>query len=241
MSNVRKRRSKFIKTSTNGNSSRSERPEPLRSPDAAWYRGMTEIPLSKFIKVAVDFDLHQLIIYGNPSEVDLTSAWGVIYQEFLDGMQDGKSQRKVKLMNEVDRLDYDYRVVQLCVQRLGLGPSQWAIEQLKRRVRVAGDFNPEDQAQYFQQLVVVMNQALSMKQRLIERQAELKIIYQREAGGGALTYQHFDSLIARVCLFAKFQINRNETKVSEFVEYYKEMKRQEQALRDQLETHKARR
>jgi hypothetical protein len=199
------------------------------------------MPLSRFIKAAVHLDISQLIIEGNPAAEDLLSAWGVIYQEFIDGMQDKKGELRVKLMNEVDRLEYDYRVIQMCVQRLSFGPSAWAVEQLRRRVRVVGDFNPEDQAQYYQHLLVVMNQALSLKHKLAERQAELKIVYQREGAGEALTIQHFDHLITRVSLFAKFQINRQKTPVSEFIELYKEMKRQENALRQQLETSKAKR
>lgn len=199
------------------------------------------MPLSKFIKTAVFLDLKQLIIAGKPSDEDLIAAWGVIYQEFLDGMQDKKAQHRVKLKSEIDKLEYDYRVIQMCIQRLSIGPSQWAVEQLRRRVRVPGDFNPEDQAQYFQQLVVVLNQALSLKHRLAERQAEMKIVYQQSGAGERLTIQHFDHLITRVSLFAKFQINRQKTTVSEFMELYREMKAQEQALRDQLETSKARR
>lgn len=206
-----------------------------------WYRGTSEMPLSRFIKAAVNLDLRLLIISGTPDEADLVVAWGVIWQEFLDGMQDKKAQYKVKLMNEIDKLEYDYRVIQMCVQRLSFGQAQWAVEQLKRRVRVSGDFNPEDQATYFQQLLVVMNQALSLKHRLAERQAELNIVYKKEGAGSPLTFQQFDTLIARVALFAKFQINRQKTMVSEFMEYYKEMKSQEAALQKQLDTSNARR
>jgi hypothetical protein len=218
-----------------------QRRAPQASRAARWYRGTSELPLSKFIKIAVDLDLKHLIIWGTPSEEDLLNAWAVIYQEFLDGMQGKKSNYKVKLKSEIDKLGYDYRMIQLCVQRLSLGPSEWAVDQLRRRVRVSGEFNPEDQAGYFKQLVVVMNQALSMKHRLSERQAELNIIYSREGGGSQPTMQHFDHLVARVSLFAKFQINRQKTMTSEFIELYKEMKGHEEALRDQLETHKARR
>lgn len=197
--------------------------------------------MSKFIKAAVYLDLSQLVISGHPSSEELSLAWATIYQEFIDGMQDKRSQFRVRLVNEIDKLSYDYRVIQLCVQRLSIGPCDWAIEQLRRRVRVAGEFNPEDQAHYFHQLLIVMNHSLSLKHRLTERQAELKIIYNREGAGAALTIQHFDSLIATVSLFAKFQINRQKTTVSEFMELYKEMKRQEAAVREQLQTQKVRR
>lgn len=199
------------------------------------------MPLSRFIKAAVSLDLRLLIISGKPDDADLLAAWGTIWQEFLDGMQDKKAQHKVKLMNEVDKLEFDYRVIQMCVQRLSFGPAQWAVEQLRRRVRVSGDFNPEDQATYFQQLLIVMNQALSLKHRLTERQAELNIVYKKEGAGSPLTFQQFDTLITRVALFAKFQINRQKTTVSEFMEYYKEMKSQEAALQKQLNTSNARR
>lgn len=241
MSKTKKRQSKYLRISTSGPSSNYRPPAPPASPAARWYRGTSDLPLSKFIKVAVDLDLKQLIIWGTPSEDNLLQAWAVIYQEFLDGMQDKKSHYKVRLMSEIDKLDYDYRAVQLCVQRLSIGPSQWAVEQLRRRVRVSGDFNPEDQAGYFQQLLIVMNQAISMKHRLVEKQAELKIIYAREGGGSQPTTQHFDHLIARVSLFAKFQINRPQTMTSEFIELYKAMRQHEQALQEQLETSKARR
>lgn len=199
------------------------------------------MPLSRFIKAAVTHDLRLLVISGKPADEDLVIAWSTIWQEFLDGMQDKKGQYKVKLMNEVDKLGYDYRVIQMCVQRLSFGPAPWAVEQLRRRVRVCGDFNPEDQAQYFQQLLVVMNQSQSMKHRLTEKQAELDIVYKKEGAGGPLTFQQFDTLLARVSLFAKFQINRRETMTSEFIELYKEMKSQEAALQQQLATSNARR
>lgn len=225
----------------NGPSLNLQHQEPAPSPVAQWYCGTSEMPLSKFIKAAVKLDLKLLVISGTPDEADLLTAWSTIWQEFLDGMQGKKAQHKVRLMNDIDKLEYDYRVVQLCVQRLSMGPCQWAVDQLRRRVRVSGDFNTEDRAQYFQQLIVITNQAQSLKHRLSERQAELNVVYKREGAGVALTTQQFDHLIARVSLFAKFQINRQKTMVSEFIELYKEMKGQEDALKEQFENSKARR
>lgn len=199
------------------------------------------MPLWNFIKAASKGDLTQLIISGLPAQADLLSAWGVIYQEFLDGMQDKKAQHKVKLKNEIDKLEYDYRMIQLCVQRLSFGPSEWAVEQLRVRVRVSGDFNPEDQAQYFKNLLIVMNQAQTLKHRLIERRAEMDIVYKKAGAKGQSQENQFDHLIARVCLFCKFQINRKEMMTSEFIELYNEMKAQEDAMQRQLETSKARR
>lgn len=241
MSRKQKKPLKFTKSSISGRSSSLPPLEPLRSPAVAWYRGTSEIPLSKFIKVATKGDLRELIIYGEPPEAELLTAWGVIYQEFLDGMQDKKTAHKVKLKSEIDKLEYDYRLIQLCIQRLSFGPDQWAIEQLRRRVRVSGEFNPEDQAEYFQQLLIVMNHAVSLKHRIIERSAEMDIVYRKAGAAGQQQENQFDQLIARVCLFCKFQINRKETMTSEFIELFKEMKAQEDALQRQLETSKARR
>lgn len=241
MSRKQKRASKFTKISTSGHSLSSLPLAPPLSQVAQWYRGTSEMPLSRFIKAAVNLDLNQLVISGTPSVEELASAWSNIYQEFIDGMQDKKADYRVRLLNDIDKLEYNYRVIQMCVQRLSFGPSDWAIAQLRRRVRVSGEFNPEDQAQYYQNLLIVMNQALSLKHQLAERQAELKIVYQRAGSGGQLSYEQFDHLVTRVCLFAKFQINRKETMVSEFISLYKEMKATEDALRQQLETSKARR
>jgi hypothetical protein len=210
------------------------------SPAAQWYRGTSELPLSKFIKVAVSSDLKYLIVSGQPSSDDLLNTWNIIYQEFVDGMQDKKAFARVRLMNEVDKLQYDYRVIQLAAQRLSFGPSDWALEQLRRRVRVTGNFNPEDQAQYYKDLLVVMNQAQSLKHRLAEKQAEIKIVYQKGDQPGRPTAQQFDHLIAQVSLFSKFHINRRQTMTSEFIEYYRGMKRQEEAMQAQLANHKAR-
>lgn len=199
------------------------------------------MPLSKFIKTAVTLDIKHLIIWGTPAEPDLLVAWSNIWQEFLDGMQDKKGEQRVRLKSEIDKLDYDYRVIQLCIQRLSIGPSEWAIEQLRRRVRVPGDLNPDDPAGYFKSLIAVMNQALSLKHRQKERQAEMDIVYQRDGAGEKITYSHFDTLVTRVSLFAKFQIDRRKTMTSEFTELYRQMKRQEDALKQQLEMSKSRR
>lgn len=233
--------SKFTKISMSGHSLNSLPQALPASPAAQWYRGTSEMPLSKFIKAAVNLDLAQLIVSGTPAAEDLASAWGVIYQEFVDGMQDKKADHRVRLMNDIDKLEYSYRVVQMCAQRLSFGPSDWAIAQLRRRVRVSGQFNPEDAAQYYQDVLVVMNQAQNLKHQLAERQSELKIVYEKEGSAGQATDQQFDHLITRVCLFAKFQINRKETMVSEFIELYRQMRSKEDALRRQLETSKARR
>lgn len=241
MSRKPKRQSKSTKISTNGRSLSSRPLEPHPSPVAQWYRGTNELPLSTFIKIWTNGDLKPLIISGEPSSDDLLTAWSNIYQQFLDGMQDKKAFYKVKLRNEIDKLDFDYRIIQAAIQRLSFGPSEWATEQLRRRVRVAGQFNPEDQATYYQELIVVLNHAQSLKHRRSEREAELNIIYGRQGSTSAPSDGQFDSLVAKVCMFVKFQINRKETMTSEFMEYYKEMKRQEEALEKQLQTSKSRR
>lgn len=252
MSNERKKRSKYTKTSTNGPSWNFRPRVSPPSPVARWYTGPSEIPLCRFFKAALTADLRQLVIAGNPSEETLLAAWGLIWTHFLDGMQTENSRYAVRLKSEVDKLNYDYRMIQLAIQRLSLAPDiaevlgkelsiDWALQQLRRRVRVVGQFDLKNAEQYYQDLIVVLNQALSLRHRQQEKQAELDRLRQQMGATGEITEQQFDDMVSRLSLFAKFQIDRRKTTLSEFMSLWSSMMRHEEHLKKEVLKTQARR
>lgn len=224
-----------------GRSYRSPNPAHSTPPVGLWYRGVRDLPLYKFIKIACEGNLLELVISGKPSLSDLLSTWNTIFEEFIDGMQDKKGQDRVKMMTELDKLKCDYQFIQLAVKRLEFGPADWVIDLLRSRIRVTGEFNPEDQAGYFRDLQVVLNRSNRMQQQIAEMEAHLKITENKTEKSTPPNYKQFDTIIAQVSVFSKFHINRLTVMTGEFIEYYKIMRTQETAVQAQMESTKTKR
>lgn len=192
------------------------------------------------------------MITGNPSDEVLLAAWETIWTHFLDGLQTKGGEHIVRLKSEVDRLEYDYRMIQLAVQRLSIAPDisealgktlsiDWALEQLRRRVRVIGQFDLSAPDQYYRDLLVVMNQSISLRHKHMEKKAELERLRQQVGATGEITEAQFDDMVTRVSLFAKYQIDRRRTTLSEFTSLWGSMNRHEEHLKKEMLKTQARR
>jgi hypothetical protein len=198
---------------------------------AKWYQSVEDMPLDRFIRALCNMDLKELIIEGEPTNEQLLLSWSAIYEQFLDGMQDESGQRKMKLVGEINRLEFDHELIMLCVQRLQIAYSPWIIETLRRHIRVTGTFNPEDTEQYMRDLQAIRTRAANMQVKIDEKRGELAILTPKGSGP---TRMQFDRLIAQVSIFSKFHINRRAVMTSEFIELYKIMLEHENALKTQL-------
>lgn len=212
--------------------------KPAFSTGGKWFSSISELLLSRFINCLVDGDLSQLIIEGNPAIQSLALAWKIIYEEFSEGMADREGLHRIKLQAKINRAEFDYDLIQLCVKRLSLAYSPHILETLKQHIRVTGEFNPEDQNAYFNDLQVILTRSRTMLQKIDEMKAEYAILSSREGNQAAPTKQHFDTLIAQVSLFAKFHIQKQAITVGEFIEYYRSMRANAEALEKQMLKHK---
>lgn len=155
-------------------------------------------------------------------------------------MQDKEGKYKTKLLAQINKLDFDIQLIELCVRRLRvMGHSDEILDTLRKHVMVTGEFNPEDKEGYTNSLQVVLNRLGGMRQQVAEKRAEYAIIEKRSGEPGEATEKHFDSLIAQVSLFSKFYIDKMSVTVAYFTELYKSMRETSQAY--QTEINKAKR
>lgn len=228
----------FIWKGSSGNTSTPKQPQTSESQAGKWFSSITELTLYRFIKCHCTDDLSQLKISGNVSHETLESAWGVIYEQFLDGMKDTEGVHKIRLLAKINNLEFTYRLIQLCVQFLCQAYDREIIEILQKHIRVTGEFNPEDQQGYFEDLQVVLNRAQKLLVEIGNKKAEYATLKGKEQKGQDATEKDFDRLIAQVSIYAKFHIDKKVIMVSEFVEYYTSMRENYEALEEQYEKSK---
>jgi hypothetical protein len=118
MQQKRKFRSPFIKKTENGNTLTLSTPIPPESPLSKHFQFITELPLCKFIEVAVDENYAALIISGIPDIGVLHNAWYEIYQQYLDAMGDSNQLLVLKLYREITRLTVQQEQIQSCIEVL---------------------------------------------------------------------------------------------------------------------------
>ncbi len=170
-SNMRKR-IKLIWSSIwkpkSGNTSKQTLPFHWYRSAGRLYDSASSLTLDRFIKCAVNSDLTQLQI--NPLDAIPATNTPIrpgqsIYEEFLDGMQDKEGMRKSKLLGKINNLEFTYELIQLVARFLTIGYHPEVIETLRKHMRVTGNFNPDNQEEYKNDIQVILNRAQGMKLR----------------------------------------------------------------------------
>jgi len=226
---VRKIRSiwSFITRRKAGSS--SGRTNPPGSPSGTWYFTL-DLKLDKFISICCDGDLSLLIISGKPRIQDLAQAWESIHEQFLDAMKDKDGLYKLKLMAKINRLEFDYELIQLCLKYLRVAYNPRVVEHLTKLVHVEA-LDPEDRSGYMLILQTVDNRSQRLRIDLEDKQSEYAILHEKDKNGKSpATHQHFSNLIGQVSRYMKFHVNRKETTTGEFVSYYVMMKEEHDAI-----------
>lgn len=190
------------------------------------------LPLINFINCLCDNDLSFIVISGNPSIETLQRAWGVIYEQFLDGMKDREGIRRLRLMGKINHLNFIYELVHLCVRFLEQAYDREILDILRRHIAIVGEFNPEDVAQYFKDLQNLLTRAQSIKAQILDKTAEYAALGGKP--GQKATTEQFNRFIAQVSIYTKFHIDKRVVTIAEFIGYYDIMRETEEAMQSQL-------
>lgn len=226
----KKTRSIRQSTSPLTDGSSSPPPTPPASPSTKLYVTL-DLALDKFIRCLCDGDLSVLLIEGEADRFLLMAAWEAIYELFLDAMKDREGLYQVRLNAKINVLEFNYKFIQVCIDRLKIGYSKNAEDCLRQMIRVDDQLNPENQDQYFRILQTVKNRAQRLQVELGEKKAEKAILESKPAGQTVQPGRaHFDSLIGQVSRFMKFYINRREVSAGEFVGFYVQMREESEAI-----------
>jgi len=180
----------------------------------------------------VDGDLRALVISGHPSDTTLYTAWETLYEAFLDAMKDKDGLYKVRLLNKITLLDFNYKLIRLCLDFLKKAYHPAVETSLRKHVRL-GILNPHDRDDYLRCLKVADARAQRYLVELETLQAEYAILQKKTEGQKPVSHDHFRSLITQVSHFMKFRINPREITTGEFASYYCMMRETNDLIRSQ--------
>jgi hypothetical protein len=208
-------------------------PPPPDSPSVKLFSTL-DLPLDKFIRCLCDGALAALIIEGSPSDLELRAAWEAIFERFLDAMKDSDGLYMMRLNAKINTLEFNYKFIHLCLERLRVGYSRFAADCLRKLIRVDGELNPEDQDRYFRALQTVQNRAQRLQVEIGDKKAEKALLEKTTTGSTVqLTREHFDNLIGQVSRYMKFYIDRRIVSIGEFVSFYMQMREEGEAIKKQ--------
>lgn len=108
----------FIKKRSTTSTATTTLPSLKDIPSPKWYRSITELPLSCFIRVVVDENLHAIVISGNPDDMDLLHTWGDIQMQYADAMKDNEHKLMISLSREVQKLSITIDQIHIALDNL---------------------------------------------------------------------------------------------------------------------------
>ncbi|MBS1915661.1 MAG: hypothetical protein JST87_05250 [Bacteroidetes bacterium] len=220
-----KQRSRYFGKRANTGSSVSNPPQNAEYPISyELYNSTSDLPLYKFIKCICNNDLSQLVISGKVPDHVLSETWVKIYGEYLEGMKDKMGAHKLRLVSHINDLQFTYDMIQLCVKRMKIAPSQPAIDFISTHIMVFGlKFNTEDMQGYMNDLKVVEGRSQTLLLHIAEKKQEYELLEGKSVDGDnvQITEKHFDSMIAQLSIYAKFHVDKRQFTVNEFCELYK--------------------
>lgn len=200
---------------------------PQGCPTAKLYT-TTTLTLERFIKIFCGGDLTWLTIEGDPTLGELVKAWDAIQSDFNEAMKDKEGAYKIKLLSQINKLQFDYELIHLCINFLQVAYDKEVVDILRKHTLIMTDFNPEDQEQYFHNLQILINRSQKLLLDIDNKKAELAVLDKED--NQKIEPKQFDRLVAQVSIYAKFHINKKEVTLSEFLEYYSSMRTHYQEL-----------
>jgi len=187
------------------------------------YHTISDLPLDRFVTCVCDGDLSALIITGAPTEIELQAAWETIYEQYIDALKDKDQMYILKLTKQINALEFDIKLIQLCIKRLSVEHSPEVLSQLKKVISVPGKFNPEDAEQYAKDLSVAITRSKSLILDIENKKGELSRITPKNASE-KMDRGSFDGLIVKISKYMHFRVDKKQTTVSEFVQMVVDMR-----------------
>lgn len=201
------------------------------------YRSIHELTLDKFITCLCDSDYTVLILpNATATAQEIVDAWSQIYEQYIDCIQDTEQKHLIKLSREINILTTKLNLINLIIERLNVKHSDEILHALRQLINVPGKFDANDREQYAKDLKVAISLSKMLYVQLQEKEHELGKIMPTKAG--KIERSHFDALIINVSKYMKFQINRREITVGEFIAMMIDMRNSVNRMQRELKTSK---
>ena len=181
------------------------------------YHSIHDTTLDKFIACICDHNYSVLNLPGEKnSDAILRAAWDNIYSEYIDCVKDTEQIYISKLSKDINVLTTKLNLIALVVERLSIKHDADIVAELRKVISVPGDFNPANRDAYKKDLERVVSLSKTLYMQREEKRAEMSRLMPME-GTGKIDHSHFDALIVQISKYMKFQINRRQIFVGEFV------------------------
>ncbi len=218
----------FIKTGSNTDTSMHPQHSLTGSSSLTLYRSIDTLPLDRFITCICDQDLLALVISGKPTPEELISAWNEIYDQYVIAVNDKEQQYILRLTKEINCLEFDYKLIGLCVTRLEIEHSDEVLGILKKLVPSNIKFNPADIEQYKKDLSLIISKSKRMIVEIENKRGELGRLAPEK--GERITRSEFDKMVVRASKYMQNRIDKKLTTVSEFVQIIDEMRKEADSI-----------
>jgi hypothetical protein len=201
-------RSQSTRNKENGGSQKHSQPTQTDTTSPKWYQSITELPLSKFIEVAVDGNYAALIKSGFPSESQLHEAWFGIYQEYIDAMGDNNQAMIMRLYSEITQLSITLAQVQSLIDILSVYKYKKFEAQLNKLL--ASNFAFDKTRAQDLQKCDRLAKGIGLKVTIKTAQLE-SITKKNEVGDTKVSREYFQSVLITLSDFSKYDINDSIT------------------------------
>jgi hypothetical protein len=180
-----------------------------------YYQSIVDLPLNKFIECMVDKNLFALVISGEPSLEQLTTAWEDVMNEYSDIMMDGEGKLHFNLLKEVELLKLDIQKVNICLQILEaevnfpefVTPDKKYATDLNKLSNSNFSFDHSKPDQFRNELKRATNRSKSLLILLGIKQSNLDAINTKaNTIVKKPTKEYFYSILNTLSMFTKFQL-----------------------------------
>ncbi len=172
------------------------------------------IPFSKYIEILINKDLNLLIIEGNATENELSDAWQIINELYIEAIGDLDTKIRIESAREIAYLEGRINIANSIIKQLEYGYSDALIQMLSSFGYIIS-IEPNEA-----NLEAYINQFNGyLKVELLELQEKLNEIDKVEKKETEITKQYFEKIIVAIELTFKFQISVEKITTAKYCEY----------------------
>jgi hypothetical protein len=187
---------------------------------SVFYRHIIDLPLNRFIQVAINSDFSALVISGEPTEEELSHAWGTIMQEYSEAIGDQETRLQFNLFTEINKLQLKIDQVALIVSILRKYYVPAFAKELNKLLITNLVFDINNREDYDRKLQQAINKSKGFKIALDLKLDQYAAMQGKEVKSEAVSKEYFYSVLITLSNQAKYQIPDTIT-VFEFCERIK--------------------
>lgn len=189
------------------------------------YLRCDQLPLNIFIDCLIDNNLSGIVISGNPSEKQLSSAWEDIYIEYIDLNQSTESLYSIRIQAEVSLLSDEINRVEEILYLLSPQMLPFCNGREGELVQILREYGYKQTidftTDYSKALIAIRGRLNPKKLRLDSRLNEMGEYVKSKASGKA-SRAVFDTNLIRMSRFQGYPIRAKDITVSEYVMIFKD-------------------